>query len=331
VAGLFAEFQPIYAAQGISTFPCSSGDKKKPLVGNFLRMGVRASTALARKFTDSNAIGLATGKRNGITVLDIDVPDQSVLHETVARHGEPRVIVRTASGKHHLYYKHGNERRRIRPWSDRPIDLLGEGGFVMAPPSLFGRGAYQFVHGTLHDFRSLTPIRGIDDLNRQSQQQPTERPSSPLIPKGKRNNALWRECMRHAHQSEGFDHLLDFARMYNNKKCSPPLEESELMTIAQSAWDYTEKGLNRFGQHGAWFPVEEVMGMQHDPDAFLLLAYLRAHNGPCSTFMCANGLAETFSWDRRRFAAARARLLELDHIVQIRSAGRGNPALFQWK
>ena len=67
-----------------------------------------------------------------------------------------------------------------------------------------------------------------------------------------------------------------------------------------------------------------------DQDAFLLLAFLRAHNGPWSEFMCTNTLAEQLKWGRYRLADARRRLLELGYIRCLRRAGRGHPALFQW-
>ena len=54
------------------------------------------------------------------------------------------------------------------------------------------------------------------------------------------------------------------------------------MKTAASAWDYEQRGENRFGQFGAWFPFEEIEGLIHDVDAFALLAYLRANNGRCA-------------------------------------------------
>jgi hypothetical protein len=103
------------------------------------------------------------------------------------------------------------------------------------------------------------------------------------------------------------------------------------MTVASNVWDYEASGNNRCGTHGAWFPIEEIASMLHgDQDAFVLLAYLRAQQGPSSTFMCANGLAETFGWRRHRFAEARRRLIEMSYIVQIRKPHQGLPALFQW-
>jgi hypothetical protein len=74
---------------------------------------------------------------------------------------------------------------------------------------------------------------------------------------------------------------------------------------------------------------EEHLGID-DPYAFQLLAFLRLHQGPHAQFMCANGLAERFDWDRRRLASARSRLIELGYLKSERQAGRGHPALFGW-
>jgi hypothetical protein len=60
-----------------------------------------------------------------------------------------------------------------------------------------------------------------------------------------------------------------------------------------------------------------------DQDAFLLLAFLRANNGPKRTFMVANGLALTFGWTRKRLAGARQRLKQ-SHITMVRPASEQN-------
>jgi hypothetical protein len=67
-----------------------------------------------------------------------------------------------------------------------------------------------------------------------------------------------------------------------------------------------------------------------DQDAFLLLAFLRANNGPNSTFLAANGLAGKLGWTRKRCASARKRL-EQSYITMVRRASEQNgPALYRW-
>jgi len=314
----FSDAQPLYARHGIATFPVTAA--KAPAVRGYLRMGLDASSELVTKFPNASAIGFATNHRNGITVLDIDTVNDHVLADALNRHGYTPLIARTGSGKFHAYYRHNGERRRIRPWPGREIDLLGTGGFVVAPPSEVAKGTYSFIEGSLDDVSQLPVVHNLD-LPQVA--------ANRCVPEGARNNELWRHCMKSAHHVDSFDDLLDVARTFNDN-CLPPLEDSEVITAAQSAWKYTERGLNRFGQHGAWFPLDEVNRLIDDQDAALLLMFLRANQGPNSTFICVNGLAEKFGWHRNRFAKARRRLIDLGYMKPIRQAGYRSAALFRW-
>jgi Bifunctional DNA primase/polymerase, N-terminal len=120
-----------------------SGDGIKGASGSWLfEDGTRG---LVIKFPDAPAIGFATKRRNGVTILDIDTPDEKVLADALNRHGRTPLIARTGSGKFRAYYRHNGERRRIRPWRGLAIDLLGTGGFVVAPPSEVAKGSYSFI------------------------------------------------------------------------------------------------------------------------------------------------------------------------------------------
>jgi hypothetical protein len=99
--------------------------------------------------------------------------------------------------------------------------------------------------------------------------------------------------------------------------------------VAKSVWKMQCEGRNRFGQFGAWFPIDEVETFRANPDDFFLLGFLRAHNHPDSTFMVANGLAERFGWNRKRLAASRRRLTGR-HIRLICPARDHQPALYRW-
>ena len=120
--------------------------------------------------------------------------------------------------------------------------------------------------------------------------------------------------MRAAPHVDDFDSLLDVAHTFNDN-CEPPMEEYSVISTAKSAWGYEQRGENRFGKHGAWFPLDELTRMIDNQDAFFLLAFLRANQGPDATFMCANGLADKFGWTRKRLADARLRrLIELGYF-----------------
>ncbi len=151
-----------------------------------------------------------------------------------------------------------------------------------------------------------------------------------FVREGERNNSLFGQCMKAAHHCDDFDGLLDVART-RNAEFLPPLADHEVVKVAQSAWDYTERGRNRFGTPGAFFPAPEANQLiSTNQDAFVLLAFLRANNGPDRTFMVTNTLAKHLGWTRKRIAKAR-KFLERDYIDQVRPASSGRPALFRWK
>jgi len=324
----FRDWQPQYAASGIATFPVVVGpDGKKPLVSNYARFGLRASTEIAQKFPDAIALGLMVGKRNRLTVLDVDSSDECVLTDALGRHGQTPIVVRTGSGNRQAWYRYNGEERRIRPEPDKPIDILG-GGFVVAPPSHGTKSNYQFIEGGLDDLDRLPVLHGLPpSIKREA--PATLAVITPSITEG-RNNTLFRHCMRAAHRCDDFYALLDVARTRNDELC-PPLEDDEVVRVAASAWGYTERGENRFGHPGVYFDAKLADWLaRSEQDALILLTFLRAHNKPDRVFMVANGLAKTLGWTEKRLAAARNRLLGV-FLERVSLARQHCPAQYRWQ
>jgi len=317
----FRDWQPIYAERGITLIPC--GPNKAPLVKNPQRFGRDASAGLANKFSDASAFGYYCGRRNGITVLDVDTTDERVLADAMKCHGQTPVVVRTGSGKFHALYRFNNERRAIRAWEGKPIDLLGA-GLAIAPPSVVAKGQYQIIQGHLDDLDRLPIMRELEDRLYNGVVGPR-----PQRQGEGRNNDLWRRAMREAHHVDDYEQLLDRVETLNQEYVEP-MQQAEVAKIAESAWGYTERGENRFGQHGAWFPEAEVDLLVAQQDAFILLAYLRAKQGPDSTFMITNGLSGTFGWGRQRLSAARELLIQRGYVRRLRHATNNSPALYRW-
>ena len=322
----FLDWQAEYARKQIATFPVLiTAEGKKPLVRHYQRIGLPASAQIARRFANAQGIAFMAGPRNSITVLDIDAPGDKPLHQALDQHGETPIIVRTASGKHHAWFRHNGERRAVRPEPDNEIDILGN-GMVVAPPSQGANGAYQFISGSLDCLDKLPVMANVPE---RALPKPTPLAQIRRTRTAGRNDALFQFCMRTARRCDNLDQLLDRAR-HHNSQLPIPLEEAEVMKTTASAWGYEQQGLNRYGQHGAYFPFEQVIGLCSDPDAFTLLAYLRANNGPWSDFWIANGLAETFGWGDKRLAAARHRLIERGDVVEVRAPRRHSPGIYQW-
>jgi len=315
----FGHWQADYAAHGIATFPV--GADKIPMIRGHGRVGSVGSAQIANKFANAPAIGFMGGKRSGITSLDCDSRDERVLADAMSRHGQTPLVARTGSGHFQAWYRHNGERRWIRPRRDVPIDRL-----LVAPPSQTAKGVYEFVSGSLDDLESL-PV--LHNLAQGLSAQAIATDFANMREGDGRNTALFRQMMREAKQVDDYEQLLDRALTVNDTM-EQPMEQQEVARIAGNVWGYTERGQNRFGQHGAWFPLDEVEIFRANPDDFFLLGFLRAHNHPDSTFMVANGLAERFGWWRQRLVAARRRLIQGGYLKVVRQAGQQTPALYRW-
>jgi hypothetical protein len=323
--GLFADWQPPYAEHGIATFPVVD---KRPCISGYLKTRVATSARLIRKFPNIDSFGFAC-RPAGITILDIDSPDENILRDALDEFGQTSIIVRSASGGFHVWYKNSGEPRLIRPFPGRPIDLLGD-GFIVAPPSKVKKGDYELISGSLADRDRLPRIRGCEALS-QSLAKATAR-----IVRGQRNDTLWRLCMRRALACSSPEELVEFALGQNVTALVEPLEEAEVRKIAASAWTKELRGENWFGRGAQIVTSHEDVDEMLDehPDAFILYTKLRRHHwGLRQGFHVANEMAKSMSsrgWTIKRLAAARGYLLRRGKIKLIRCARKGCAALYRF-
>jgi hypothetical protein len=275
----FSVAQPMYAALGIATFPVRvTGDGRKvPCIKGWQNVGLKGSAALAEKFEQAEMFGFCLGPRSNVTVLDVDTPDERVLADALSRYGNSPLIIRTASGKFHVYYGHQGEGRLIRPFGkDLPIDILG-GGFVVAPPSVApNRHRYEIIRGRLEDILDLPTMR----LDRATLIKARPRPGAQAV-EGTRNNSLFTFCLHKAAGARTAEELLDMA-MKENAGYAPPLGKTEVQKIVDSAWRYEIQDLNWAGKGGiVGISINEINELAYtNPDALALLAALKqCHHG----------------------------------------------------
>jgi hypothetical protein len=143
-----------------------------------------------------------------------------------------------------------------------------------------------------------------------------------------RNKALFSELMREAHRCDD-ETLLERARILN-AHFGTPMADAEVRAITASVSKITEEGRNRFGQIGSWVPRSEVDALIGTPDALALLNWLKAHNGPDSTFWVADGLGVKLGWTRRQFTNARRYLIDGGWIVPLNRPRLGSPVRYRW-
>jgi hypothetical protein len=92
------------------------------------------------KWPDAN-VGIVTGMISKLAVIDLDEPDKArpVLEELIPD-SMLFPISKTPSGGEHWYFYCDNPRIRNNTRAIPGADLRGEGGFVVAPPSVNGDG-----------------------------------------------------------------------------------------------------------------------------------------------------------------------------------------------
>lgn len=323
MAGTFATWQPEYEERGLPTFPfIASGDRKRPTVRGYSRMGLPTSRQLALKYPDADGLACQAGARNKLTVIDVDARNaegERLLADTQRQYGPSKFIVRTGNGGFHAYYKHNGENRKIRPDPRRQIDLLG-GGPIALPPSRGSRWKYEIIHGTLDDLTALTVLR--------PSQAPPISPVSPAdavhaAQVGERDAKFWPYIAGWAKQAASFEMLFDHAQEINSMM-AVPLPDADVAAKCKYWWDKTIRGENRFGL-GQFQMVDHSRVdnlMMSDPDGFLLLTFLQRHHWG-REFTLANETCTLMpggGWRRQRFTAARARLIHAGLLAVVKPA-----------
>jgi hypothetical protein len=320
--GIFSRWQPIYAEHKIATFPI--GEAKKPGIRGWQKVGLKGSGELAAKFKDADALGYVTGRRSNLTVLDIDTADSKIAEDAIGRHGQAAIVTRTASGKYHLLYRYNGERRRIRPWADLPIDVLGDNGYALAAPSKLATGSYEIIHGHLDDLDRLKPMAGIET----SVIIPLPAKWAGMRQGDGRNRALWERCMR-AGAGCDLNRMMEIAREAN-QSFKEPLMDAEVVKIATSAWQHDAAGLNFFTRPRVMLDHDVIDSFPED--AILLLIRLERYHGGNDRFALAKAMAASMGWSIARWKAARSALAQAGIIKCFHPGGRGpnNPPIYTW-
>ena len=226
------------AAKGMSLMPCVARGKV-PATSH----GVKDATSDAatidawwRLLPEAN-IGIACGAVSGIFVVDIDGEDgEGTMRKLEAEHRAlpPTVEVITGNGRH-CYFRlgdHGpigNSVGTIGPG----IDTRGNGGYVLAPPSIHPSGRrYEWSVDSADEFAD-TP----DWLHQLMKAKATcDRDIAGDIGAGIRNATVATLAGRLLRRFVDPSDVLVLVAAYNKVHCSPPLSDSEVIRTVKSIW-----------------------------------------------------------------------------------------------
>lgn len=235
-----------YLAQGWSVLPLRPRDKRPLILWEHLsseRPSEADVDAWFRRWPDAN-IGIVTGEISNLVVLDVD-----------PKHGGDAAIDRlehrfkplpatveaiTGGGGRHVYFAHPGGLTRNRVGWAQGIDLRGDGGYVVAPPSIHPSGRpYTWVPGRAPDEITLAPLprwiivpvrgprigRSLSDWRRLVRQG---------VKEGQRNStiaSLTGHLLWHGVDAEV---ALELLLAWNRVRCCPPLDDKEVARVVAS-------------------------------------------------------------------------------------------------
>lgn len=240
-----------YAKKGFAVFPLKYRDKV-PLTRNGCKDATTDAAQIKawwQKYPNAN-IGLATGSvSQNVFVIDLDIDEDCgidgyhSLEDWQREHGDfPETWTAiTGRGGYHLYYR-GNGKIKNRAGIIDGVDIRGNGGYVVAPPSIHKNGnRYEWEYSP-DEFEIAKADNNVEYfLNHDDQKQGTTFTMPNIVAAGQRNQMLFRfACMM---QAKGASDQSVFAATMaeNESSCSPPLTEQEVRIIVSSATKY-DKG-----------------------------------------------------------------------------------------
>jgi hypothetical protein len=226
-----------YVTRGWLVFPIVPRGKT-PLTQH----GLKDATTDPRLISDwwgqwpSANIGYPTGER---IVLDVDGPEgEATLKELEETHGKlpPTLEAKTGKGRHIYFAANGTPVKNSAGKLGPHLDIRGEGGYVILPPS---------IHENGNKYEWITRIKPapLPAWLAALLAEPTRLPRDstnidPKICEGQRNSHLasLAGSMRRREMSQP---AIEKALLEENKlRCDPPLPESEVRKVAASVARY---------------------------------------------------------------------------------------------
>lgn len=211
-------------------------------------------------------VAIATG--NGLVVLDVDIDHgagkfgDETISNLEAQYGPlpDTWMCLTGGGGVHYYFRCDDPALTVRANFDASLDYRGNGGYVIAPPSIHPDSGKAYAWEVNHrpDNTELADLPEwlhrlmLGKGERGSKTQPEV--SLEKIPEGRRNDTLFRLAISMRKNGLTREEILPALLETNEKRCVPPLEQREVEAICRSVNKY-ETGLATV-YHGKYEPED---------------------------------------------------------------------------
>lgn len=242
-----------YVNMGFSVFPLQVKGKNPLTAHGFKDASKDPAVVKAwwQKYPQAN-IGIATGQvSGGLCVIDMDIDESKgldgwkSLRDWQDSHGtiSPSWLSKTGRGGYHYYFL-SDEPVKNRAGLIPGVDIRGDGGYIVAPPSIHPNGnPYEWTEKCHPE---IMPLHHIDNnirflLNKSANGTNLKYLAPTRIPEGERNHTLFKLAC--SLQAKGLSDQAIHAAVTNENiaKCFPPLSDKEISAIVKSVQKY-EKG-----------------------------------------------------------------------------------------
>lgn len=236
-----------YAAAGLAVLPLKPD--KTPYTAHGLYDATKDDAQISEWWTQwpTANIGIATGQiSGGVCVIDQDEKNGEHGIETFSTWIDDHTLYiddtwesKTASGGRHTFFRSSVPVASRVGWLEG-VDVRGEGGYIVAPPSVLADGSrYEWLTSPMDIENPITNDNPdieyiVSEINKKGGS------GTPLvIPEtivtGGRNDMLYK--MACSMQAKGMSDaaILAAVKAENSAKCSPPLEDFEIEKLVRSA------------------------------------------------------------------------------------------------
>jgi hypothetical protein len=196
-------------------------------------------------------VAVVCGEVSGIFALDVDNPEKFEAFLKEKKHSLPATPqVHTSGNKYHCYFRHPGGRVKCSVKKIPGADIKGDGGYVVAPPSVHPSGSvYEWTEFlSLEDQEPVAPPDWISEyLERETSTDVTVSNGDLLPPvedwvtialrgvlKGERDNTAIKLAGYYLGRGEPEPRVLEMLRAWNLRN-PEPLEDKAIVKVVESA------------------------------------------------------------------------------------------------
>ncbi len=243
-----------YIQNGYSIIPL--GRDKKPLIEwkqyQTKKADIVEVASWLEKFPEMQ-VGIVTGAISNLVVVDVEAGGDTSIFP-------PTRMAKTGGGGYHLYYTHPQHQIKNGVRVADLTDIRGDGGYVVAPPSVSNKGSYEWVN---HEPMALYPEETVRSLSQVS----TEK----LVQTGDRNSSA-AKVMGELINLHPHDHTLVWSLLsdWNKTQVAEPLDEEELKSVFTSITKLNETERKEHTLALKPFTLEELYNEELPPIEWLV-------------------------------------------------------------